>query len=75
MTAFEENEMNRKRLLLELFLYAILTIVGLTLFFSRTPVRIIPIMSPIQISQPTSEPEGGISRGAIFDRQSEYWAA
>ena len=67
--------MNRKRLLLELFLYAILTIVGLTLFFSRAPVRITPIKAPIQFIQPASEPEGGISRGTIFDQQSEYRAA
>lgn len=48
--------MNRKRLLLELFLYAILTIVGLSLLFSRQPLKVEPLTAPIQSEQLNNGP-------------------
>jgi hypothetical protein len=67
--------MNRKRLLLELFLYAILTIVGLSLLFTRQPKKVEPITIPIQSEQIYTQPEGGISLDTIFDQQSEHRTA
>ena len=67
--------MNRKRLLLELFLYAILTIVGLSLLFTRQPIKVEPQKAPIQSEQLNTQPEGGISLDTIFDQQSEHRAA
>ena len=67
--------MNRKRLLLELFLYAILTIVGLSLLFSRQPIKVEPLTAPIQSDQINIKPEGGISLDTIFDQQSEHRTA
>ena len=75
--------MDRKRMVLELFFFFILSVFGVILLFTRKPIAIDTkpylLTSPVapfnERMIPQDELEGGISYDSILDKQSKYRSA